>query len=153
MLFFSSNFLSISSSLISSTLMLSTAPSLDNFLNYILHCTYIPQPPPTRREQQSYSPELLDYALQRSCSLRGRISHHNKRVNVPYCEAQGKGRAKGWPRKVTQRSFIDGEWWISFPWCFTLGASPQGSIHHQMVSESWNFTDRVQMGALREKYF
>ena len=33
------------------------------------------------------------------------------------------------------------------------GASPQGSIHHQMVSESWNFTDRVQMGALREKYF
>ena len=112
MLFFSSNFLSISSSLISSTLMLSTAPSLDNFLNYILHCTYIPQPPPTRREQQSYSPELLDYALQRSCSLRGRISHHNKRVNVPYCEAQGKGRAKGRPRKVTQRSFIDGGWWM-----------------------------------------
>ena len=112
MLFFSSNFLSISSSLISSTLMLSTAPSLDNFLNYILHCTYIPQPPPTRREQQSYSPELLDYALQRSCSLRGRISHHNKRVNVPYCEAQGKGRAKGWPRKVTQRLFIDGGWWM-----------------------------------------
>ena len=27
-----------------------------------------------------------------------------------YCEAQGKGRAKGRPRKVTQRSFID--WWI-----------------------------------------
>ena len=24
-----------------------------------------------------------------------------------YCEAQGKGRAKGRPRKVTQRSFID----------------------------------------------
>ena len=32
------------------------------------------------------------------------------------------------------------------------GASPQDSIHHQMVSESWNFTDRVQMGALREKW-
>ena len=31
------------------------------------------------------------------------------------CEAQGKGRAKGRPRKVTQRSFIDGGWWISFP--------------------------------------
>ena len=26
-----------------------------------------------------------------------------------------KGRAKGRPRKVTQRSFIDGGWWISFP--------------------------------------
>ena len=28
------------------------------------------------------------------------------------CEAQGKGRAKGRPRKVTQRSFIDGGWWM-----------------------------------------
>ena len=25
-----------------------------------------------------------------------------------FCEAQGQGRAKGRPRKVTQRSFIDG---------------------------------------------
>ena len=37
-----------------------------------------------------------------------------------YCEAQGKGRATGRPRKVTQRSFIDGGWWMvdggySFP--------------------------------------
>ena len=29
-----------------------------------------------------------------------------------YCEAQGKGRAKGRPRKVTQRSFLDGGWWM-----------------------------------------
>ena len=28
------------------------------------------------------------------------------------CEAQGKGRAKGGPRKVTQRSFMDGGWWM-----------------------------------------
>ena len=28
------------------------------------------------------------------------------------CEAQGKGRAKGQPRNVTQRSFIDGGWWM-----------------------------------------
>ena len=28
------------------------------------------------------------------------------------CEAQGKGRAKDRPRKVTQRSFIDGGWWM-----------------------------------------
>ena len=32
-----------------------------------------------------------------------------------FCEAQGKGRARGGPRKVTQRSFMDGGWWISFP--------------------------------------
>ena len=29
-----------------------------------------------------------------------------------YCEAQGKGRAKGRPRKVTKRSFMDGGWWL-----------------------------------------
>ena len=29
-----------------------------------------------------------------------------------FCEAQGKGRARGGPRKVTQRSFIDGGWWM-----------------------------------------
>ena len=28
------------------------------------------------------------------------------------CEAQGKGRARGRPRKVTQRSFIDGGWMV-----------------------------------------
>ena len=31
---------------------------------------------------------------------------------VHVCEAQGKGRAKGRPRKVTKRSFIDGGWWL-----------------------------------------
>ena len=35
-------------------------------------------------------------------------------MNNKYCEAQGRGRAKGRPRKVTKRSFIDGGWWISF---------------------------------------
>ena len=29
-----------------------------------------------------------------------------------FCEAQGKGRAKGRHRKVTQRSFIDGGCWM-----------------------------------------
>ena len=29
-----------------------------------------------------------------------------------FCEAQGKGRARGGPRKVTQRSFIDGGCWM-----------------------------------------
>ena len=31
---------------------------------------------------------------------------------LDFCEAQGKGRVKGRPRKVTQRSFIDGGWWM-----------------------------------------
>ena len=34
-----------------------------------------------------------------------RLSEEN--WNSIYCEAQGKGRAKGRHRKVTQRSFID----------------------------------------------
>ena len=53
-------------------------------------------------------------------------------ANDSFCEAQGKGRAKGRLRKVIQRSFIDGGWWISFPWCFTLNlvASPSHHHHH-----------------------
>ena len=31
---------------------------------------------------------------------------------LDFCEAQGNGRAKGRPRKVSQRSFIDGGWWM-----------------------------------------
>ena len=31
-----------------------------------------------------------------------------------YCEAQGKGRAKGWLNKVTQRSFIEYRLFLSF---------------------------------------
>ena len=31
---------------------------------------------------------------------------------IIYCEAQGKGRARGGPRKVTERSFMDGGWWM-----------------------------------------
>ena len=35
------------------------------------------------------------------------------RVQVKnFCEAQGKGRARGGPRKVTERSFMDGGWWL-----------------------------------------
>ena len=33
-------------------------------------------------------------------------------TQIQYCEAQGKGRARGGPRKVTQRSFMDGGWWM-----------------------------------------
>ena len=54
------------------------------------------------------SPILLSFLLP--------PSHSSLSLNTATnCEAQGKGRAKGRPRKVTQRSFIDGGWWISFP--------------------------------------
>ena len=51
-----------------------------------------------------------DFAISQTISEN--ISQREKKA---YCEAQGKGRAKGRPRKVTQRCFIDGGWWISFP--------------------------------------
>ena len=47
--------------------------------------------------------------------------------------------------------FYPSHWWIHL--IQTKGASPQGLIHHQMVSESWNFTGRAQMCALRQKCF
>ena len=40
------------------------------------------------------------------------IIHHERTHEENNCEAQGKGRARGGPRKVTQRSFIDGGWWM-----------------------------------------
>ena len=46
-----------------------------------------------------------------NCFANSKIIH----FTFNFCEAQGKGRAKGPLRKVTQRSFIDGGWWISFP--------------------------------------
>ena len=33
-------------------------------------------------------------------------------IRIYSCEAQGKGRARCGPRKVTQRSFMDGGWWM-----------------------------------------
>ena len=42
------------------------------------------------------------------CPKKADIYNHSSNN----CEAQGKGRAKGRPRKVTQRSFIDGGWWM-----------------------------------------
>ena len=36
---------------------------------------------------------------------------------------------------------------------FEVDFAPSHEPAIQMVSESWNFTDWVQMGALREKYF
>ena len=41
------------------------------------------------------------------CSLKTSIQYIENN-----CEAQGKGRARGGPRKVTQRSFMDGGWWM-----------------------------------------
>ena len=44
---------------------------------------------------------------------KSRIIDRGKKVrDKSNCEAQGKGRAKGRPRKVTKRSFMDGRWWL-----------------------------------------
>ena len=40
------------------------------------------------------------------------ISISNIASKWTFCEAQGKGRARGGHRKVTQRSFMDGGWWM-----------------------------------------
>ena len=40
------------------------------------------------------------------------LTKNVNKQNMKYCEAQGKGRARGGPRKATQRSFIDGGWWM-----------------------------------------
>ena len=42
---------------------------------------------------------------------RRRIGKADK-ASFYFCEAQGKGRAKGRPRKVTLRSFKDCRWWM-----------------------------------------
>ena len=42
---------------------------------------------------------------------RRRIGKADK-ASFYFCETQGKGRAKGRPRKVTQRSFMDCGWWM-----------------------------------------
>ena len=52
---------------------------------------------------------------------------------VHYCEAQGKGRAKGRPRKVTQRSFMDGGWWLVVYLSLML-YTKFGCHHHPQVS-------------------
>ena len=51
--------------------------------------------------------------LKRCCSLHTTyIGMTEGELQFQYCEAQGKGRAQGRPRKVTQRSFKDCRWWM-----------------------------------------
>ena len=62
------------------------------------------------------------------CIMRGRGGIRE------YCEAQGKGRARGGPRKVTERSFIDGGWWmvvyLSLMLYIKFGCHPPPTHHH-----------------------
>ena len=50
---------------------------------------------------------LCIFIIQRKTYIVQLYIHCNK-----CCEAQGKGRARGGPRKVTEWSFIDGGWWM-----------------------------------------
>jgi len=54
-------------------------------------------------------PCFIQYNMQMFCIFLYLRPH---RACFRNCEAQGKGRAKGRPRKVTQRSFIDCRWWM-----------------------------------------
>ena len=58
------------------------------------------------------------------------------------CEAQGKGRARGGPRKVTERTFIDGGWWmvdiLSLELTLKLVAThPPTTTHPQVSISGW----------------
>ena len=86
------------------------------------------------KTQNSNSDQIAKGSLQNddciSDGSTGRLGYHAG----GYCEAQGKGRARGGPRKVTEKSFMDGGWWISFPWCFTLTWLPPPSFLPPKVS-------------------
>ena len=60
---------------------------------------------------------------------------YKARCPIKVCEAQGKGRAKGRPRKVTERSFIDGGWWmvdiLSLMLYTKFGCHPPTTTTHQ----------------------
>ena len=57
----------------------------------------------SRYPQNKIGSLVSKYVAEQKLGLRWTISN---------CEARGKGRAKGRPRKVTQRSFIDYRWWM-----------------------------------------
>ena len=61
---------------------------------------------------------------------------HSRHFNC--CEAQGKGRAKGRPREVTQRSFMDGGWWMVVYLSLML-YTKFGCHHHHCWSKSCKF--------------
>ena len=67
------------------------------------------------------------------------------------CEAQGKGRAKGRPRKVIKRSFIDmdGGWWLVVYLSLMLYTKFGCHHHHHPPSfhrTSLNLHDLAQYG-------
>ena len=61
-------------------------------------------PHPSNDKCRDTASNCREVARKNLCHQHGKKC---KKVKV-YCEAQGKGRAKGRPRKVTQRSFVDG---------------------------------------------
>ena len=67
-------------------------------------------------------------------------------THLTYCEAQGKGRARGGPRKVNQRSLIDGGWWmvdiLSLMLYTKVGCHPPPT-HPPTTTRKFNFTQRM----------
>ena len=63
-------------------------------------------------------------------------------MTIVNCEAQGKGRAKVGPRKVTQKSFMDGGWWmvvyLSLMFYTKFGCHPPPpSTASLLISRNW----------------
>ena len=56
---------------------------------------------PRTKDKSMYELEML---FTKTDKIQKKLEH--------FCEAQGKGRARCGPRKVTERSFMDGGWWM-----------------------------------------
>ena len=63
-------------------------------------------------EKSEYVSRYFTHHCQHPLSRSFFESHSHSFLEKDFCEAQGKGRARGGPRKVTQRSFMDGGWWM-----------------------------------------
>ena len=73
----------------------------------------------TKRDDGAWHCQLCDYSSKYTTRVQDHIEAQHFQsdgyqchICQKYCEAQGKGRAKGRLRKVTQRSFIDYRWWM-----------------------------------------
>ena len=100
----------------------SLEPCLELTLNLVLH--HIPASSGTSIRNRLLNSQIKSIHSSTKCLGKGNLKkvsiacrvgregHHTPSPPKIYCEAQGKGRAKGWLRKVTKRSFIDYRWWM-----------------------------------------
>ena len=72
------------------------------------------------------------------------IPWHHWHWAKPNCQAHGKGRARGGPGKVTQRSFMDGGWWmvdiLSLMLYIKVGCHPPPATRPPPTTQTFNLT-------------